>query len=204
MKAWERDKAWADTLNPVIERIIRSQAGRLISISATGKYEDQQLAQDYRIGGANIASRFRRAEKCGWRDMTLRWSRPSQVRMEIDKIRQGHVHWYLYGWAFQSGAVDWMLVDCRKIPWLTPPNQLILPPPPDVFRKHNWDGSSDFLVIRRRYLHKVCALVDGVIGGKRLTPGRDDMRSAANTLRAQLRADQIAELVGHLTDRRAS
>lgn len=111
MKGWERDKAWADGYLPQIEVAVREVAGQIIEIREGTEDEDQKEATDYvvHVASGTIACRVRR--NCRYRDLTLRASRPSGVRTELAKIKDGWGRWYLYMWADEDSIEDWIFVD---------------------------------------------------------------------------------------------
>lgn len=109
------------------------------------QYKDMYEATDFTILPGKIAIRIRRFyyydhPKYDCRnEFTIRWSRPSSVDTEIDKIRKGFADLFFYGFVNKekSKIIQYTLIDL------------------DIFRKYedkplrvieNKNGSSDFAV----------------------------------------------------------
>lgn len=110
---WLHDKAWADNHLNCVNEVIRSVAGRIITIEESPLHQDMHEAIDYKVEVASgeVACRIRRAARCHYRDLTMTANRPSGNRSEIEKILQGSVRWYLYAWADAGRFIEWMFVD---------------------------------------------------------------------------------------------
>lgn len=153
MSDWGVSKCWADKYLPEVERVIRSQAHQIVTISIASSEKDCRFATDYevKIAGGDVACRIR--DWSAWLhygDITLRYTRPSGQETEVSKIKKGHGDWYLYAWAKNHqdfGA--WLMVDLAK---LRSTNLL------DTARIHdNFDGSSQFISITLSdLLHSGC------------------------------------------------
>ena len=115
MKDWEKDKAWADQYLPEIERLVRQVAGHIVEIRLGTDAEDMTQATDYvvEVSSGAIACRIRR--DTAYRDLTIRASRPTGARTELEKIREGWGRWYLYMWVSGSDVEEWMFVDLDKL-----------------------------------------------------------------------------------------
>lgn len=111
--AWERDKEWADTFLPEIERVLRSASPYMVTVEIATDDDDQRHATDYvlRVSSGAVACRVRDAARCPWRDLTLRSGRDSGATTELGKILKGWADWYLYAWADGDRFIDWVLVD---------------------------------------------------------------------------------------------
>jgi hypothetical protein len=155
MKPWGDDKAWADCFLPEIERIIRSIAGQIVSISVADDDQDRTQGTDYviTVKAGTVACRIRRptwADREGnerpftERDLTIRYRRPLGTKTEWAKIMEGWGRWYLYAWAGPDGATlpEWIFVDLdrfRSVAW-----EKEYGPLREIA---NRDGSSSFVVI---------------------------------------------------------
>jgi len=65
-------------------------------------------------GRYRIPMRFRRSHKA-YRDLTIRSSRPTGIRTELQKIKGGFGDYYFYGWTEGDTVIEWMLVDLDKL-----------------------------------------------------------------------------------------
>jgi len=113
-KPWRKSKDWADKYFPDICAIIQELAGEIIDIKKADINDDIYRATDFvvRAKTGNIAGRIRKLkyfEEFG--DFTLRYSRPSGVKTELQKIREGFANWYLYSWADPKMIQAWIFVD---------------------------------------------------------------------------------------------
>jgi hypothetical protein len=117
MTDWRDDKAWADVFRPQIEDLIRPIVGEIVELRDATEEQDRTEGFDYVIATTigNVACRLRRWD-CEYRDVTIRSYRPSGVRTEIDKLRDGHAQLYFYGWTNQTetGFVDWLVFDVPR------------------------------------------------------------------------------------------
>ncbi|MHB8842160.1 MAG: hypothetical protein ACYC56_10340 [Candidatus Aquicultor sp.] len=65
-------------------------------------------------GRYRIPMRFRRPHKT-YRDLTIRSSRPTGIKTELQKIKEGFGDYYFYGWTEGDTIIEWMLVDLDKL-----------------------------------------------------------------------------------------
>jgi len=143
MASWHEDKLWADAYLPIIQKTVKSIAGKIITIEEASPDEDIKFATDYRlvsVDGGSIGCRIRNGSKffIQYHDLTIRSSRPSGVLTELDKIRSGFPKWYFYGWADGSTMPYWIFIDMDKF---RSPSVIDNPRSSNV---PNWDGSSTF------------------------------------------------------------
>lgn len=106
MKGWEQDKKRADVFMPTIKQIL----GRLF-IGEAPVREDQEQATDlmvFTIPPLTVACRMRNLfylERYP-NDITIRYSRPSGVKTEYDKIVDGWADFFFYGFGdFETGKI---------------------------------------------------------------------------------------------------
>lgn len=112
-----RDWAWSDGYLPEVRRILLQNAMYLFTVEVASFALDVKQATDMLLtvtGRKNIAVRLRRASY-QWRDLTIRASRASGVKTELDKIRSGYGDIYLYGWTLELQIQEWMLVDLNRL-----------------------------------------------------------------------------------------
>lgn len=114
---FNQQKAWADNYIPEVNRVVRKIAGKILDIDVADPQRDRLEGIDYevKVVGGSIACRIRRADRYGFRDLTITVSKPSGITPEVEKIRNGSVRWYLYAWAAEGHFVDWMFVDLDKV-----------------------------------------------------------------------------------------
>jgi len=139
LKPWKSDKEWADQFWPEIEEILRDCAGHIIDVTTAAPLADRQEATDYviELTGGKVGCRIRRCEYYRrFADFTLRSSRPSGQKTEIEKLREGWGDWYLYGWECDGSLIDWKLIDLDVF------RQTLIERPNG--RRSNTDHSSDF------------------------------------------------------------
>ena len=153
---WKEDKKWADGYFPEIKQIIKSKAGEIVDIVVASDEKDKSYATDYIIKiekSGDIACRVRKPN-CRYRELTLRYSRPSGIETEFSKIKGGYASWYLYAWA-TNGSVfgDWIFINLDKLrqSGLLNEKWSIVP---------NWDNSSSFIGIPFFRLYDVGCVVD--------------------------------------------
>lgn len=96
--------------------------------------QDLQRGQDFAIYRAkpfNIAVRLRRNKFLAnyANEFTIRWSRPSGVLTEIDKIRQGTVDYFFYGFVSddETKIVQWFLGDLNIFRTCEPKPKAVFP-----------------------------------------------------------------------------
>jgi hypothetical protein len=113
---WRDDKGWADIFRPQIEELLRPIVGEIVELRDATDEQDRTEGFDYviatRIG--NVACRLRRPTE--YRDVTIRSYRPSRIRTEIDKLRDGHAQLYFYGWVDGTGTrfADYVVFDVPR------------------------------------------------------------------------------------------
>lgn len=149
MQGWLADKAWSDCFIERIKEII----GRALIVAAP--VEDDQLYNTdllmLRCDSVRIACRIRRYEyhKRFSHEFTIRCTRPSNNKTELEKILEGYGDYFLYGFANeqQDDIAHWTLCNLavfRGWYWLRE-----LRCSADLgIRQKNVDGSSDFRVFR--------------------------------------------------------
>ena len=107
-----------------IKRILRDNAGKLISIELANEEQDTKEATDLivRADVGTIAVRIRTYRstlirgECV-RDFTVRSRTRYNGRTEIDKLRDGFAKWYLYAWESEDGRslAEYVLVDMDMV-----------------------------------------------------------------------------------------
>lgn len=144
--SYQRDREYADSLNPEINRVLKACAHKIIQIEVASDEADKERATDFeiRVVGGTIAARVRR--NCDFRDLTIRASRPTGVKTELEKIRKGYGDWYLYAWERHGQFEDWMLVCLKRV------RQFGLLDEPG--RIYNPSDGTSFLRIDAKKLHK--------------------------------------------------
>lgn len=143
---WERDKRWSDKFIPEIKRILGEQL-----ICEAPEEEDMLQNTDLRVfklEGVRVACRVRKNSfLAGFgRQFTIRSSRPSGNKTELEKIMEGFGDYtfYCFADAEDKGLAQWFLGDL------------------DVFRSWyskgkgeqcgNYDGSSSFVAFNLKDL----------------------------------------------------
>ena len=114
---WQNDKGWADNYFTSIRNVIYKVTCQIVKIEVAPDQEDKENATDYKITleTGNIACRVRRPS-CKYRDLTIRATRTSGSKTELEKIREGYARWYLYAWAKDGNTFDaWIFVDLDKL-----------------------------------------------------------------------------------------
>jgi hypothetical protein len=155
MKDWLKDKSWADMHISEIRNVIRKVAGKIVSIEIASSQEDTKNATDYNIlvEFGSIGCRIRRPGVWPqYHDITIRKSRRSGARTELDKIKDGNPKWYLYGWDSSDKSLHaWVFfdVDILRSSGLLDGNNVI----------SNRDGGSNFLAINVRELAGIKCLI---------------------------------------------
>lgn len=112
-----RDWAWSDGYLPEVRRILLQNAAYLFNVEVASFALDVKQATDMLLtvtGRKHIAVRLRRSTYFQ-RDLTIRASRSSGVKTELDKIRSGYGDIYLYGWTLDMQIQEWMLVDLHRL-----------------------------------------------------------------------------------------
>lgn len=116
---WQQRKQWADKFWPEIERVVRTVAGDIVDVQIASDHQDQKQATDYivTVSSGDIACRVRNWEY--WRrfgDFTIRWSVPSGITTEWEKIKAGYGRWYLYAWVRPTDKFGaWIFVDLDRL-----------------------------------------------------------------------------------------
>jgi len=144
------EQRFADKLKGIIGRFVRDKLGIKSTFTIDqDQYADQKEATDFiayidppiRFGVRLRTHRYYLDE--GTRhDVTIRWSRPSGVRTEIDKIRDGLVDYMIYGFMNEkrSGIIAYCIYQ-PPYPW---PGSLV-----PYLIISNKNGDSDLGVFRR-------------------------------------------------------
>lgn len=113
MTGYQRDKAWSDKFMPTIKQILG------MCLLTEGNFqEDAKENTDLRVlslTGVRIGCRVRTYgyyEKYP-NDFTIRYSRPSGVKTEIDKIVEGWGDLFFYGFSNkeETSLIKWTLAD---------------------------------------------------------------------------------------------
>lgn len=93
---YDDDRAIEDSFSSQIKYIL---AQHFISKDINQDLEQAQDFGVYRVNPFTVAVRLRGFQyfRKYWNQFTIRWSRPSGVKTEIHKIREGLVNYILYG-----------------------------------------------------------------------------------------------------------
>lgn len=113
----KRDWAWSDTFLPDVKRVLGQCAIHLVEVEIATPQQDLTEATDMVAtikGFKTVAVRLRRATHMQ-RDLTIRTWRSSGAQTELDKIKRGYGHLYLYGWTLEHQISEWMLVDLARL-----------------------------------------------------------------------------------------
>lgn len=138
MSSYEEDRIVSDNYKEQIRLIIKQCAPNLIDISVSSEEEDNNRATDYIIvvKGTTIGCRIRKGigffER--FHDFTIRTSRPSGSKTELEKIKDGIPRWYLYGWGDGTTIPTWIFVDMDVFR----ENVIDIP---DIKDRQNYDGT---------------------------------------------------------------
>ncbi len=110
--AFEEDRQWANQFGLLIRQIVEAHYHLFVAFRQGTEDEDIRQATDYVVSAPpiTVAARVRKPA-VPYRDLTIRYERPSGAETEYSKIKAGHGSLYFYGWASISGGFDdWMLV----------------------------------------------------------------------------------------------
>lgn len=140
--SFHRDFSWQDGYMPEVQRILLLNAVYLFTVSAATWQQDVKQATDMTItlGGKPkaVGVRLRRADY-GYRDLTIRATRYSGAKTELEKILSGLGDAYLYGWTTGLTISEWMLIDLNR---LRSSGLLYYTKP-----RYNADGQTSFIAI---------------------------------------------------------
>jgi hypothetical protein len=155
---WQNDKVWADNYFKSIRNVIYKVTSLIVKVEVAPDQEDKENATDYKITleTGNIACRVRRPS-CKYRDLTIRATRTSGSKTELEKIKEGYARWYLYAWAKDNVTFDaWIFVDLdklRKSDLLSKEHQIISNP----------DGETGFVALSLNDLFlNDCIIAEGM------------------------------------------
>ena len=157
---WLDDKGWADGYHEAIEMAVRTVAPDILDIKvvAADDESDRLRATDYVViaSTGDIACRIRRSTY-SYRDWTIRSKRPSGMRTELAKLREGWCRWYLYAWAEDDTTFrDWVIIDLDAVR----ESRILDTPRQEIW---NHDDSSAFIAISVNELSAIDALVHSTI-----------------------------------------
>lgn len=118
----KKNMDWGKQHLPAIEKAIKYHcAAHIINIRTATEKEDCEEATDMviEIKSGTIGIRIRRPEYYKYGDITIRYSLPSGEKTEWQKLKDGKLRWYFYGWSDGQGDLqDWCLLDMKKFPFL--------------------------------------------------------------------------------------
>lgn len=155
----QRDWDWSDGYLPEVRRILSINAINILKFEVASHFKDVTQATDMLIktqGSISIAIRLRR-QTVAYRDLTIRYSRPTQAPTEIHKIQEGYGDYYLYGWTEGMEIPEWMFIDLdalRRSGLLDRQKPI-----------HNYDNSSTFIAIAYQALDYHDCILSGHING---------------------------------------
>jgi hypothetical protein len=134
---YEMDRAMADFYVPqAIDLLINKCAKHIFTIKPSNDYDDLNKATDcvFNTIGGSIAFRHRGEYAFHeYHDITLRSFRPSGVKTEVEKIREGSPRWYLYCWVKDNKITEWVLLDLNIF------RETIIDNPDTPHKKTNYD-----------------------------------------------------------------
>jgi len=83
-------------------------------------------------------------------EFTLRWSRPSGVKTEIDKIREGLINYYLYGFVNEeeNKIIQYFLADMKKFTDPKPHSILLNDPYDSTFAVYKLNQFSNGFILK--------------------------------------------------------
>lgn len=112
-----KNKSWSDNYNDQLKDILKENMSNLLTVYNATPKEDMKFGTDLVLkinGGTSVAVRIRR--NITYRDVTIRSKLPSGYKTELDKIKAGHVDWYLYAWTDENyKIVSYIIFDVNKL-----------------------------------------------------------------------------------------
>jgi len=115
---WDKDKRWSDKFLFIVRVILKRNIAHLVGITVAPVIQDTKQATDViiSISRPHVAVRIRRQGYDKFRDWTIRSSRDSGSKTELEKLREGFADWYLYIWlGTKDKVVFWVLIDLDKV-----------------------------------------------------------------------------------------
>jgi hypothetical protein len=113
---YQKDREWADSQNPEIEKIILDNLNKIVKVRISSDEEDTTKATDMvaEVENEKIAIRIRRIPSKNFKDITIRSRRESGHITELEKIKTDCVSWYLYCWKDRD-SLEWLLLNIKKM-----------------------------------------------------------------------------------------
>ncbi len=117
-----------------------------------------QQATDYVVEAprkVRVGMRIRRVENTrAMRHLTLRLSRPSGAKTEVQKIKEGYGDVYVYGWILDGRLEEYIIISMAKL------RKSGLLDKPDGIQQ-NRDGSASFAFWRQETLQDAGVILEG-------------------------------------------
>ena len=118
-QGWQADKAIADQFLPEARRVILLKQPGLSKVRISDDQQDQEEALDLIVDAQRWAWRLRRPD-CRWRDLTIRYRRPTGHVTEWAKIMDGYGDYYLYSWTTDDSWLlrrfsEWAVIDLSAL-----------------------------------------------------------------------------------------
>ena len=117
LRTWQADKKYADQFKPQLALIFQECKGFADVVEWAGDDEDRHgidlIGETF---GCRCACRVRGYYAlCRFRDVTVRWKRPTGASTEWDKLPDHVVDWYLWAWEEYGVIKAWVFCDVDKM-----------------------------------------------------------------------------------------
>ena len=114
---FSKNFGWQSSYYPQIKSILIENLGKIVNINIADQEQDMKRATDFVITmtGGNVAVRIRRDGYYKFHDFTLRSSKSSGYKTELQKIIEGYGDFYLYCWTVGDDIKKWILVNLEKL-----------------------------------------------------------------------------------------
>lgn len=179
---------WEQSHHKTIKKVLKRLG--FTDVRKASPDDDMNHATDFtaELNGkrCHIASRLRRDGNGKWRDLTIRRDTDYGKNMsELEKIAEGEVDFYFYGWTDEDRMVDWVLIDMQAMR-----DRHMLYLPDNVNRNVGRDQKS-FAIWNVDKLWKAGVVVARYSVGRYQgkpeysAPTEDDARTAATFLRGE-------------------
>lgn len=120
--ATREDWNWAQEYERACGHLVREWMIQKITVDPADIVDDMTKAKDIQIsfelfkkGSADIACRCRRISVDKYGDITIRSGRPSGMKSELQKIKEGHGDYMVYGWIPGKHIEAYCIVDLDRM-----------------------------------------------------------------------------------------
>ena len=139
---FNKNFGWQSNYYPQIKSILMENLGKIVNINIADQEQDMKRATDFVITmtGGDVAVRIRRDGYYKFHDFTIRSSKPSGHKTELQKIIDGYGDFYLYCWTVGDDIKKWVLINLEKLRI----SGILNKPRREI---QNTDGSSNFIAI---------------------------------------------------------